>query len=165
MAIGIFQNFAVGIATGVMTFLILIFGEITPKSIAARNNEMVSQLVAAPIWYLSIILAPILNVLDKFLNKFINLIGIKSQEKAITEEEIISMIKTAEEEGSIKEIEKKMIDSIFEFDDINVGEIATPRTDMVLVESKSSIGNVILPPMHPNCRCRIVYIDMEKEKE
>jgi len=143
MAIGIFQNFAVGIATGVMTFLILVFGEITPKSIAARNNELISQIVAAPVWYLSIILAPILNVLDKFLNKFIKLIGIKSQEKAITEEEIMSMIKTAEEEGSIKEIEKKMIDSIFEFDDINVGEISTPRTDMVLVESKSSIGNVM----------------------
>ena len=85
----------------------------------------------------------LLIVLDKFLNKFIKLIGIKSQEKAITEEEIMSMIKAAEEEGSIKEIEKKMIDSIFEFDDINVGEIATPRTDMVLVESKSNIGNVM----------------------
>ena len=118
-------------------------GEITPKSIAERNNELISQLVAAPIWYLSIFLAPILNILDKFLNKFIKLIGIKSQEKAITEDEIMSMIKAAEEEGSIKEIEKKMIDSIFEFDDINVGEIATPRTDMVVVESKSSIRNTM----------------------
>ena len=56
VALSIFQNFAIGIATGVMTFLILIFGEITPKSIAAGNNEMISQLVAAPIWYLSIYL-------------------------------------------------------------------------------------------------------------
>ena len=62
--IGIFKNYAVGIATGVMTLLILVFGEITPKSIAAKNNEAISQLVAAPIWYLSIILAPILNILD-----------------------------------------------------------------------------------------------------
>ena len=143
MAIGIFQNYAIGIATGVMTLLILVFGEITPKSIAAQNNEIISQLVAAPIWYLSIILAPILNILDKFLNRFIKFIGIKSKEKAITEEEIISMIKTAEEEGSIKEIEKKMIDSIFEFDDINVNEISTPRTDMVLVESKSSVADAM----------------------
>ena len=90
--IGIFKNYAVGIATGVMTLLILIFGEITPKSIAAKNNEAISQLVAAPIWYLSIILAPILNILDKFLNRFIKLVGIKAQEKAITEEELISMI-------------------------------------------------------------------------
>jgi len=68
---------------------------------------------------------------------------IKSQEKTITEEEIKSMIKTAEEEGSIKEIEKKMIHSIFEFDDINVDEIATPRADMTLIESKASLANAI----------------------
>jgi len=139
--IGIFKNYAVGIATGVMTLLILVFGEITPKSIAAKNNAGVSQLVAAPIWYLSIILAPILNVLDKFLNRFIKLMGIKSQEKAVTEEEIISMIKIAEEEGSIKETEETMIKSILKFDDTKVSEIVTPRRYMVMLESKLSIEN------------------------
>ncbi|MBU90055.1 hypothetical protein CMO94_00820 [Candidatus Woesearchaeota archaeon] len=143
MMIRIFQSYAIGIATGVMTFLILIFGEITPKSIAAKNNQLISQIVAAPIWYLSIILAPLLNILDKFLNKFINLIGIKAQEKAITEEEIISMITVAEEEGSIKEIEKKMINRIFKFDDINASEIATPRRDMVIVDSKLRIKDAM----------------------
>lgn len=143
LMIGIFRNYAVAIATGIMTFLILVFGEITPKSIAAKNNEKIAQLVAAPIWYLSIILAPILNILDAFINRFIKLLGIKSQQTTVTEEEIMSMIKTAEEEGSIKEIEKRMLSSVFEFDDINAGEIATPRTDMVLVESKSSIADAI----------------------
>ena len=143
MMIRIFQSYAIGIATGVMTFLILIFGEITPKSIAAKNNQLISRIVAAPIWYLSIILAPLLNILDKFLNKFINLIGIKAQEKAITEEEIISMITVAEEEGSIKEIEKKMINRIFKFDDINASEIATPRRDMVIVDSKLRIKDAM----------------------
>ena len=143
MMIRIFQSYAIGIATGVMTFLILIFGEITPKSIAAKNNQLISRIVAAPIWYLSIILAPLLNILDKFLNKFINLIGIKAQEKAITEEEIISMITVAEEEGSIKEIEKKMINRIFKFDDINTSEIATPRRDMIMVDSKLRIKDAM----------------------
>ena len=141
--IGIFKNYAVAIATGVMTLLILIFGEITPKSIAAKNNELISRLVAAPIWYLSLILSPILNVLDKFLNKFISLIGIQAKEKTITEEEIMGMIKLAGEEGSIKEIEEKMIKSILEFDDINVSEIATPRKDMIMLESKLSIENAL----------------------
>jgi len=72
---GVFKSYALGITTGIMTLLILIFGEITPKSIAAKNNELISQIVAAPIWYLSIILSPILNVLDKFLNKFIKIIN------------------------------------------------------------------------------------------
>ena len=137
--IRIFQNYAVAIATGIMTLLILIFGEITPKSIAAKNDELISQLVAAPIWYLSIILAPVLNILDTFLNKFIKLIGIKSKEKTITEEDNISMIKIAEEEGSIKKIEEKMIKSILEFDDISVAEISTPRRDMIMLDSKLKI--------------------------
>ena len=141
--IGIFKNYAVAIATGVMTLLILIFGEITPKSIAAKNNELISGLVAAPIWYLSIVLAPILNVLDKFLNRFIKLIGIKAQEKVITDEDIMSVVRIAEEEGSIKEIEEKMIKSILEFDDINVSEIETPRKDMIMLESKLSIENAL----------------------
>ena len=141
--IGIFKNYAVAIATGVMTLLILIFGEITPKSIAAKNNELISRLVAAPIWYLGIVLAPILNVLDKFLNRFIKLIGIKAQEKVITDEDIMSVVRSAEEEGSIKEIEEKMIKSILEFDDINVSEIATPRKDMIMLESKLNIENAL----------------------
>ena len=149
--IGIFENYAVGIATGVMTLLILIFGEITPKSIAAKNNEAISQLVAAPIWYLSIILAPILSILDKFLNRFIKLMGIKAQEKAI-----------AEEAGSIKEIEEKMLKSILEFDDINVGEISTPRRDMVLVESKVKIKDAFKVFLRKN-HTRIPIYERQKE--
>jgi putative hemolysin len=139
IAIDMFKSFAIGIATGVMTLLILVFGEITPKSIAARNNEAVAQFVALPIWYMSIVLAPIITILDKFLNKFIGMMGIKSKESAITEEEIISMVKTAEEEGSIMEMEEKMIKSILEFDDKSVSEVATPRRDMVMIESKVSV--------------------------
>ena len=160
--IGIFKNYAVGIATGVMTLLILVFGEITPKSIAAKNNELISRLVAAPIWYLSIILAPILNILDKFLNKFIKLIGIKAKESMITEEEIISMIKIAEEEGSIKNIEKKMINRIFKFDDTNASEIATPRRDMVMVDAKSGLKDVFKVFLKKNHTRMPIY---EKHKD
>jgi len=157
-----FENYAIGIATGVMTFLILVFGEITPKSIAAKNSETISQLVAAPIWYLSIILAPILNILDKFLNKFISAIGIKAQDKTITEEEIISMIKVAEEEGSIKEIEKKMINRIFKFNDTNVSEIATPRRDMVMVDAKFSLKDAFKVFLKKNHTRMPIY---EKQKD
>ena len=160
--IGIFENYAVGIAIGVMTLLILVFGEITPKSIAAKNNELISRLVAAPIWYLGIILAPILNILDKFLNKFIKLIGIKAKEKVITEEEIISMIKIAEEEGSIKEIEEKMINRIFKFDDINASEIATPRRDMIMLESKLKIKDAFKLFLRKNHTRMPIY---EKQKD
>jgi len=143
ITLSLFENHAISIATGIMTFLILIFGEITPKSIATQNNEFVSQLVAAPIWYLSLVLAPVLNLLDKFLNGFMKLLGIKTKEKAITEEELISVIKTAQEEGTIKDIEKNLISRIFEFSDMNVAEITTPRRDMAMISSKSTITDAM----------------------
>ncbi len=160
--IRIFQSYAIAIATGVMTLLILVFGEITPKSIAAKNNELISRLVAAPIWYLSIILAPILNVLDKFLNRFIKLVGVKSKEKAITDEEIMSMVEMAEEEGSIKEIEEKMIKSILKFDDTTVSEIAIPRKDMLMLESKMKVKDVFKVFLKKNHTRMPVY---EKNKD
>lgn len=138
-----FQNYAVSIATGIMTLLILIFGEITPKSIALHNNEPISQIVAMPIWYLSKVLAPILNLLNALVNKIMSVLGIKAEKRKITEEEIISIINTAEKEGSIKEMEKKMINNIFEFDDINVGKIATPETDMITIASNSTTNGAI----------------------
>jgi len=139
----VFDNYAISITTGVMTLLILVFGEITPKSIAESHNETVSRLVAGPIWYLSIILAPLLNVLEKFLHAVMNIFGLKVSDRTITEDEIISIVQTAEEEGSIKEIEKRMIHSIFEFDDIHVGEIATPRADMVAISAESTVKRVL----------------------
>jgi putative hemolysin len=160
--INIFANYAVGIATGVMTFLILVFGEITPKSIAAKNNEFASRIVAPIIWYLSIILAPILNILDKFLNRIFSMLRINSQEKAITEEEIISMIQVAEEEGSIKEIEEKMIKSILKFDDISVNEIATPRRDMAMLEANMNIKDAFKVFMKKRHTRMPVY---EKQKD
>ena len=126
-----------------MTLLILVFGELTPKLIASQRNETISQIVAAPLWYLSVILSPITYVLDKFMKLLMGILGIKVQKKAITEEEIRTMINTAEEEGSIKEIEKEMIHSIFEFDNINISEIATPRADMTLINSESKISDAI----------------------
>ena len=143
ISIELFDSFAIGIATGIMTLLILIFGEITPKSIAAQNNQMVSQLVSPVIWHLSIVMTPVLNVLDAFLNRFIKLFGIKSKEKTITEEEIRSIVTVAEKEGSIKAIEKTLIQRVFEFDEMDVDEIITPRQDMVMISSKSKVSDAL----------------------
>ena len=153
VAINMFENNAIGIVTGVMTFLILVFGELTPKSIAAQHNEFFSQIVAAPIWYLSIILFPIVAILNKIIGAF----GIKPRASRITEEEIISMVKAAEEEGSIKEMEKEMIHSIFEFDDIGVEEILTPRADMVIIDSTSTIEEAMKLILKKNVSRMPVY--------
>lgn len=161
LSIELFDSFAIGIATGVMTLLILVFGEITPKSIASQHNQMISQLVAPVIWYLSIVLAPVLNILDAFLNRFIKMLGIKSKEKTITEEEIRNIVTVAEQEGSIRAIEKNLIQRVFEFDEMNVVDIITPLHDMVVISSKAKINDA-LTLMLKTTHSRIPVYDKHK---
>lgn len=141
--IGLFGNYAVGIATGVMTVLILIFGEITPKSIATHHNVKFSQVVAPVIWYMSILLWPILAALDWFLNSFLRMLGLEPAPTTITEEEIKSMVHSAERAGSIKEIEKRLITNVFEFDETTVGEIITPRTDVTMIRASATVEEAL----------------------
>ena len=143
IALTLFEDFALGIATGVMTFLILIFGEIVPKSIASENNTTISLIVAPIIWYMSIFLAPIITILDVFLNHLIKFTGIKSKEKSITEEEIRTIVADAEKEGSIRAIEKNLIQNVFEFDELSASEIITPRNDIVMVKSDSTASDAL----------------------
>tara|TARA_Y100000310_G_scaffold324835_1_gene387227 strand:- start:2829 stop:4067 length:1239 start_codon:yes stop_codon:yes gene_type:complete len=137
--IELMSSYAVGIATGIMTFLILVFGEITPKSIAAKNNVKFSKIVAAPIWYLSIVFYPFLFILEKFIVIFMRLLGMKTEEPIISEEEIIHMVEHAEEEGSIREIEKDLIGNIFDFDDIQVKEIMIPKKKMDILKATTTV--------------------------
>ena len=121
---------AVSIATGVMTFLILIFGEIFPKSVATRNNILIARIVIFPIYWLSIIFTPIIW----FLNFIPMLTGKIKRKPKVTEQELLTMVEVVEEEGEIKEEEKEFIHNIFEFDDTNASEIMTPRADMFFVD-------------------------------
>jgi putative hemolysin len=120
---------AVGIATGVMTFLILIFGEIFPKSIATRNNVLIAQLVILPLYWLSVLFAPIIFMLN-FIPK---LTGKMQKKPHVTEEELMTFVEVVEEEGGIEEEEKELIENIFEFDDTSASEIMTPRADMYVI--------------------------------
>lgn len=130
IAITTLHSNAVGIATGVMTLLILVFGEIFPKSIATRNNLMIARLVIVPIYWLSILFFPIIKILD-----FIPLLTGKVKNRpTVTEEELITIVEVVEEEGQIKEEEKELIRNIFEFDDTSTSEIMTPRSDMFVIE-------------------------------
>ena len=120
---------AVGIATGIMTALILIFGEIIPKSIATRNNILIARLVIMPLYWLSILFAPIIYLLN-----FIPRLTSKVQRKSrVTEEELMTFVEVVEEEGGIEEEEKELIHNIFEFDDTSASEIMTPRADMFVI--------------------------------
>jgi len=108
IAITIFPNHAVGIATGAMTFLILVFGEVLPKSIATRNNILIARIIIYPIYWLSILFYPV----AQFLNFIPKLTGKIKKTPAVTEEELMTFVEVVEEEGEIKEEEKELIHKI-----------------------------------------------------
>jgi CBS domain containing-hemolysin-like protein len=135
IAIDLFESHAVGIATGVMTFLILIFGEIFPKSIATRNNILIARLVIFPLYWLSILFTPLVV----FLNFIPKLTGKIHKKPIVTEEELMTFVEVVEEEGGIEEEEKALIENIFEFDDTNASEIMTPRADMFVIDVNETL--------------------------
>lgn len=134
------QKYGIGIATGVMTLLILTFGEITPKTIAIRHAERISLLAAKPISALSYILYPIIAAINTAINPIISLIGGSDKKNPlVTEEEIKALVDVGEEEGIFEEEEREMIHRVFELSDTIVKELMTARPDMVCLEVNQDI--------------------------
>jgi putative hemolysin len=132
LAISHFKSNAVGIATGITTLLILIFGEIFPKSFANHNNILVARGVIFPLYWLSKLFWPLIFA----LNFIPRLHGANDNgQDAVTEDELRTMVEVVEEEGEIKEEEKEYITNIFEFDDTSCSEIMTPRADMFVIDA------------------------------
>ncbi|MBN2112048.1 HlyC/CorC family transporter [Candidatus Woesearchaeota archaeon] len=132
-------DYAVSIATGIMTLFILVFGEITPKSFAMRNNEKVSLLVAKPLLAMQIVFFPVVILFESMFNL---MTGKGKAKPIVTEEEIKTFISIGEEAGQIKESEKEMINRIFVFNDIEIKKIMTPRNNMVCISSESRIADI-----------------------
>ena len=131
IAISYFKSNAVGIATGIMTMLILVFGEIFPKSFANHNNIFVARIVIYPLFWLSRLFFPLIYMLN-FIPKLHGTID--TTRETVTEDELMTMVEVVEEEGEIKEEEKEYITNIFEFDDTCCSEIMTPRADMFVID-------------------------------
>ncbi|MFQ5815388.1 MAG: hemolysin family protein [Candidatus Hydrothermarchaeaceae archaeon] len=141
MAISTFHSWGVGIATGVMTLLVLVFGEMTPKSLAATNAERISLMVARPISLLVKVFYPLVKVLVTITKPLIRLLGGDIRlHRLFTAEEFKIMVEVGEKEGVIEEEEKEMIHGIIEFGETEAKEVMAPRIDIVGVESTSAIG-------------------------
>ncbi len=137
VSIDYFESNAVGIATGIMTLLILVFGEIFPKSFANHNNVLVSRFVIYPLYGLSKLFFPLIFLLN-FIPKLHGTID--NSQDTVTEDELMTMVEVVEEEGEIKEEEKEFITNIFEFDDTCCSEIMTPRADMFTVDASEDMN-------------------------
>ena len=145
LAIDILGNTGVAVATGIMTILVLIFGEITPKSLAAQHSEFISLKVAKPISLFIVIFNPLVSVFLFVTNGIIKLLGGKPgrTQPFITEDELKTMVNVSHEEGVLEGEEKQMIYNVFEFGDTQVRDIMTPRTDMASIEVGSTYEKII----------------------
>lgn len=145
LAIKYWGDSGVGIATAVMTILVLIFGEITPKSLAAQNSEKIALKIAKPLSIITFILNPIVVVLIYITNTFIKILGgeVGKQKPFITEEELKTMVSVSHEEGVLEGEEKQMIYNVFEFGDSQAKDVMTPRTDMIVANVDSTYEELI----------------------
>jgi CBS domain containing-hemolysin-like protein len=132
-----FASLAAGISTAVVTVVVLIFGEISPKTIAKDNADGFAMGVCDLIRFLEIIFAPF-NFIFGLWKKLLNVVFHKSEEASITEEELITIVDEAEEDGGIDPDEGKLIRSAIEFNDVTVNEILTPRVDICAIERTST---------------------------
>ena len=120
---------ASAISTAVITVVVLIFGEISPKSLAKDKPDRFAMAVAPFLQFISVILTPV-NFLFMQWKKLLVLIFKPAEEEAVTEGEVLTLLDEAHEDGSIDEYNKELIENIFDFDDLSAGEIATHRTEM-----------------------------------
>jgi len=154
-----FQKYSVAIATGIMTFLILVFGEIIPKTLGKQNSAKISLYTIRPLIFLSYLLLPIVKFFTGISSAIIRLFGgrVVVQTSRISEKELKEVISAGEKEGVIEEDEREMIHSIFEFGDTVVREVMTPRTEIIALEDKSTLKEILGLMVKEGHSCIPVY--------
>jgi len=138
----IFGSKGVGVATGVMTFMILVFGEITPKTFAIHNSERISLFVARPIELLSKLLTPIVYVFEG-ISKGMNFILGSKEEKQLSDEELKTVVTMGKDEGLLSSEAAEMMHNIIEFDETTVDEIMTQKCDVKMINGNKTLKQII----------------------
>ena len=129
---------AAGISTAVITVIVLIFGEISPKSLAKEHAEGFAMAIVGVLRFLVIILTPV-NCIFMLWKKILTKVFKAKAVDTVTEGEVLTLIDEAHEDGSIDEYNKELIENIFDFDDLSAGEIATHRTELTLLDNSDDI--------------------------
>ncbi len=144
-AIDAFGNNVVGFVTGILTLIVLIFGEITPKTFATQKTEKVCILVIKPIALCVFVFTPIVIVLNFITGILFKILGCDFDKKAptITESEFITMVNVGHEEGVLEVDEREMINNVMGFGDSDAKDVMTPRTDIIAIEVNSTYEDVL----------------------
>lgn len=140
-----FGNIYVGIGTGILTVVILIFGEITPKTIATIHSEKLSLKYSKAIYFLTVIMTPIIYIIDKIslLALMILRVNPKAKSSIITEDELRTIVEVSHEEGVIESDERRMITNVVDFGDSLAKDVMVPRIDMSFAEESLSYNALV----------------------
>lgn len=142
IAIKIFGSKGIGIATGIVVLLLLIFGEVIPKFFATKNSERVALAVSRYLYVISLILAPFVYLLSLISHGIFKISNFE-EESAISEEELKEWINIGREEGAIEGVEKEIMDNVFKFADFMAKDVMTKKEKIVSIDVNSPIENVL----------------------
>lgn len=140
MATRHFGSAGPGIATGILTLLVLMFGEITPKSLATIHSERLALLYGRIVYALMVVLTPIIFIINTLSMGFLRIFGVdvSKQNSTYTENELRTIMDVSHEEGVIESEEREMINNVFDFRDSLAKDIMTPRADMTFINIEST---------------------------
>lgn len=145
LTIQVFGNLYVGAATGILTLVILVFGEITPKTLASIHSEKFALAYAKYIYILMVLLTPVVFLVGKFSNAIMALLGVDPNAKTnvMTEHELRTLVNVGQEDGVIENEEKQMIYNVFDFGDSTARDVMIPRIDMCFVDVNTTYDELI----------------------
>ena len=156
-------HFTVGIATAILTVVVLIFGEIVPKNVAMFNSEKLALLYASMISVLMKLLTPVIFVIDSLAKGIMKLMHVDGDKKmTMTENELRTYVEVGHEDGVIESEEREMIYNVFDFGDAVAKDVMIPRIDMVTVDKNADYDEVM--DVFKNCMyTRIPVFEEDKD--
>ncbi|UCD03886.1 MAG: HlyC/CorC family transporter [Candidatus Woesearchaeota archaeon] len=137
-----FGNIGIGIATAIMTFMVVIFAEVTPKALGIKNERFLLK-IAKPLYILTTIVYPFAIFLVHISNSLLSVIGKKNQVSEVTEEEIKAIVELGAEEGALEKDEMELVSEALDFDDTHALEIHVPRKNIISLRESDTINNLI----------------------
>lgn len=138
----LFGASGVGVSTFVMTVVVLIFGEILPKSVAKEKAESIALIVSTPLTILMTILTPLSFLFMGIKKGFMKLFKNEKKNVSVTEEELKYIIEEIEDEGVLEKQESELVQSALDFDEVTADEILTPRVDLVSIDVNEEIETI-----------------------
>ena len=153
LGLSVWKSISIILITIILSLFTIIFGELVPKRLAMKNYEKIAFGTIGIIRWISVITAPFVKLLTVTTNAISKLFGVnENDEEIVTEEEIKMMVDQGEENGTIEEEEKELINNVFDFNDITVSEIMTHRTDIFAVDIDMNQEELLNEIIKDECR-------------